>query len=156
MTINIRKTREDEAREVEVRDTEWQEPSILEMPPAPPGFVHRWVRVMLDGKDDHSNISKKLSEGYVFVKHDELDARWQHIAKRDSGRYEGYVGVGDVALAKLPLRTAQARQKHYEQRAIDQETAINKQLGKLNDARMPVYNESKSRAAVGRHAQMED
>lgn len=156
MSITIRKTREDETREVELRDTSWQDPSVLDMPEAPEGYSQRWIRVMIDGKDDYSNISKKIAEGWVFVKHDELPERYKHLAQRESGRYAGYVGVGDLALARIPSERLKARKKHYEQKTRDMMDAVNAQLRKLDDSRMPVYNESKTRTATGRAAHMED
>ena len=42
-------------------------PSMLEAPPAPEGYKHRWIRAEVRGFDDRKNISARLREGYELV-----------------------------------------------------------------------------------------
>ena len=44
-------------REKSVRPKVWRPPSTLDAPPAPEGFVHRWIRYETNGFDDRKNMS---------------------------------------------------------------------------------------------------
>ena len=70
---------------------------------------------------------------------------------REEGRYLGAVCRGDVALAKKPTVKVKARQKFYENKASDMMDAVNAQLMKSSDSRMPISNTSKSVTTRGRH-----
>ena len=48
-----------------VRNKPWTPPSSLDAPPAPKGFVHRWIRTEFMGQEDTGNVSKKLS--YLII-----------------------------------------------------------------------------------------
>ena len=42
---------------------------MLDAPPAPDGFKHRWIRAETRGFDDTKNISAKMREGWeLFVR----------------------------------------------------------------------------------------
>jgi len=49
----------------------WAPPSMLDAPPAPDGFKHRWIRAETRGFDDRKNISAKMREGWELVRQDE-------------------------------------------------------------------------------------
>ena len=49
----------------------WSPPSLLDAPPAPEGFTHRWIRAEVRGFDDRKNISARLREGWELVRKDE-------------------------------------------------------------------------------------
>ena len=46
----------------------WAPPSSLDAPPAPNGYAHRWIRTTVQGFEDTANVSKKMREGWEFVK----------------------------------------------------------------------------------------
>ena len=53
MTESKKRTpRETQTREKTARRKPWAPPSMLEAPPAPEGFIHRWVRTAIRGEDD--------------------------------------------------------------------------------------------------------
>lgn len=144
------------ARDDSARTMIYEEPSLLDMPPAPEGFIYRWIRVQLLSDqgyiDDLKNIAMREREGWVFVKDSELDPEWRgRLPTRDKGSYKGYVGHSDVALAKIEAERAEARQHYYEKRAQDMESSINEQLkqeGRKNKT-MPIFNESTSNVTRG-------
>jgi len=128
--------------------------NIIPMLPEPPeGYVYRWVRVVIQGKDDVQNISKYMRSGWEFVKPDEVAGSGLPI--RDYGKLEGTVGISDLALAKLPAEVHEARLELGQNAAEDQLRSVNQQLGKLNDSRMPIHNESTSRAKRGKDARFD-
>jgi hypothetical protein len=75
---------------------------------------------------------------------------------REEGRYLGAVCRGDVALAKKPTVKVKARQKFYENKADDMMDAVNAQLMKNSDSRMPISNTSKSVTTRGRQPSFQD
>jgi hypothetical protein len=69
---NKRTSRASEVRSKDLRKKPWTPPSSLDAPPAPAGFVHRWIRVESMGFQDTANVSKKMREGWVFVRSEEI------------------------------------------------------------------------------------
>ena len=70
--INNRTSRESEVRNKDLRKKPWTPPSSLDAPKAPAGFVHRWIRTESQGFQDTANVSKKLREGWEFVRSEEI------------------------------------------------------------------------------------
>jgi hypothetical protein len=136
-----------------LRIAKTDERMLPELPPAPEGFVYRWVRVTLQGKDDVNNISRYKRSGWEFVKPEDFGQAEAPLL--NYGTLEGYVGVGDLALAKLPADVADARQELVHQKTRDLMQAVNYDLKQNDDRRMPMFNESKSTSARGREARFD-
>jgi len=65
---NYKTSRESSTREKSTRKKDWTPPSSLDAPAAPQGYAHRWIRTSTAGFEDPGNVSKKLREGWEFVK----------------------------------------------------------------------------------------
>ena len=65
-------------------------------------------------------------------------------------------GRGDLALAKMPTGKVKARKRVYEKKANDMMDAVNAQLMKSSDSRMPITNSSKSVTTRGRQPSFQD
>lgn len=151
-------TRESQTRELETRENEdvYTEPSLLDIPQAvtyrfeDQGMKLRWIRISLKGSDDYTNVGKRLAEGWEFVSLDEVPELGHTSMIKEDGRYAGTVCRGDLALAKMPIRRAEARQRHFEQQSAEMVDAVNSQLENAGDRRMPVRNQSKSNVTKGR------
>ena len=162
MTRN--ESRSENMREQNTREEDWtfEEPNALTIPENVQarfdneGMALRWIRISLQGKDDISNVGKKLQTGWVFVTPDEVPEMALTSFVRDEGRYEGSVCRGDVALVKMPAGKVNARRKFYEGKANDQMDAVNAQLMKSSDSRMPITNSSKSVTTRGRQPSFQD
>ena len=150
--------RSNQQRENETREEEWtfEEPDALSIPDTiqarfnNEGMSLRWLRISVKGVDDIMNVGKKQQEGWVFVTPDEVPEMAITSFVRDEGRYLGAVCRGDLALAKMPTGKVKARKKHYEGKANDMMDAVNAQLMKNSDSRMPISNTSKSVTTRGR------
>jgi len=150
--------RSNQQRENETREEEWtfEEPDALSIPDTVKarfdneGMSLRWLRISVKGSDDIMNVGKKQQEGWVFVTPDEVPEMAITSFVRDEGRYLGAVCRGDLALAKMPTGKVKARKKHYESKANDMMDAVNAQLMKNSDSRMPISNTSKSVTTRGR------
>ena len=83
-----------QSRRKTARRKPWAPPSMLDAPPAPDGFKHRWIRAETRGFDDTKNISAKMREGWELVRKDEYPDFEAPVI--DSGKYEGVFGVGGL------------------------------------------------------------
>ena len=145
-------TRSNTQREQNLREENWtfEEPDALTIPDSVQarfdneGLSLRWIRISVKGQDDVSNVGKKQQEGWTFVTPDEVPEMAVTSFVREEGRYIGTVCRGDLALAKMPTGKVRARRKFYEKKANDMMDAVNAQLMKSSDSRMPISNTSKS------------
>ena len=125
-----RSSREAATREKQGRRKPWAPPSMLDAPPAPEGYKHRWIRAEVRGFDDQKNISARLREGYELVRKDEYPDFEAPVV--ESGKYEGVFGVGGLLLARLPLETAEERNEYFRQRHSDQLEAVDHDMMREN------------------------
>lgn len=122
------------------------------------GFVYRWVRVALVGQEDKSNISTRRQEGFEFVRLDELPDEFQELYTDETavGRLAGTVRKGDLALMRIPVGKAMARQAYYEGLARNAQRAIRQELLAQNDTvhgrKVPFHDQSYSEVFTGRKA----
>ena len=108
----------------------WAPPTMLDAPPAPEGYKHRWIRAEVRGFDDRQNISARLREGYEFVRKDEYPDFEAPVM--ESGRYEGVFGVGGLILARIPLETVQERTDYFEAKSQDLMDAVDHDMMREN------------------------
>ena len=125
-----RASRATQTREKTAQRKPWAPPSMLDAPPAPDGFKHRWIRAETRGFDDTKNISAKLREGYELVRKDEYPDFEAPVL--DSGKYEGVFGVGGLILARIPDETVAERTAYFNQRSSDQMQAVDSDMMREN------------------------
>ena len=125
-----RESRAAMARDKTARRKPWSPPSKLDAPPAPDGFKQRWIRRETMGFDDRINVTTKLREGYELVRADEHP---DYVSPTvDDGKHAGVIGVGALVLARIPEETVEERNAYYQNRARDQQRAIDNELLKSN------------------------
>ena len=125
-----RTSRANETREKPAKRKPWAPPSMLDAPPAPDGFQHRWIRAETRGFDDTKNISAKMREGWELVRKDEYPDFAAPVVA--SGKYEGVFGVGGLLLARIPNETVAERTDYFSQRNADQMTAVDQDMMREN------------------------
>ena len=125
-----RTSRAETTREKSVRRKPWAPPSMLDAPPAPDGFKHRWIRAETRGFNDSKNISAKMREGWELVRKDEYPDFEAPVV--DSGKYEGVFGVGGLLLARIPVETVADRTDYFSQMNADQMTAVDQDMMREN------------------------
>ena len=156
--------RSNSQREDNTREEQWtfEEPDALDISDSVKakfdneGMSLRWLRISLKGQEDIMNVGKKQQEGWVFVTPDEVPEMAVTSFVREEGRYIGTVCRGDLALAKMPTGKVKARKRFYEKKANDMMDAVNAQLMKSSDSRMPISNTSKSVTTRGRQPSFQD
>ena len=140
-------SRETKTREKTSRRKPWSPPSSLDAPPAPPGFIHRWIRAESVGQMDQKNVSARLREGWEFVRADEYpDVEWPQI---DTGRYSGVIAVGGLMLARIPEEIVNERSQYFAQVAQDKDDAVANDPLKDQHPSMPISQERSSRVTFG-------
>ena len=125
-----RTSRANSSRSKTAQRKPWAPPSMLDAPPAPDGFKHRWIRAEPRGFDDTKNISAKMREGYELVRKDEYPDFEAPVL--DSGKYEGVFGVGGLILARIPDETVAERTAYFNQRSNDQMQAVDSDMMREN------------------------
>lgn len=125
-----RSSRETKTREKTAARRPWAPPSMLDAPPAPEGYKHRWIRAEVRGFDDRKNISARLREGYELVRADEYPDFEAPVI--DSGKFEGVFGVGGLILARIPVETVAERSAYFASRNQDQINAVDQDMLREN------------------------
>ena len=108
----------------------WAPPSMLEAPPAPDGYKHRWIRAETRGFNDSKNVSAKMREGWELVRKDEYPDFESPVV--DTGKYEGVFGVGGLLLARIPLETVAERTAYFAGKSSDQMEAVDQDMMREN------------------------
>jgi len=135
----------------QTRNKPWTPPSSLDAPPAPEGFVHRWIRVESMGFQDTANVSKKMREGWEFVRAEEILSRFGKNAYPViyDGKYAGLIGVAGLVLARIPEEIARSRAEYFRRITRDRLNAIDNDLMKEQRPEMPINISRQSRVTFG-------
>ena len=140
--------RELETREKTARKTAWKRPEVLPSPTPEEGYVYRWIRVANQGQVDATNVSSKLREGWTAVKasdHPEIT-----LVTIENDRFKDNVVIGGLMLCKAPIELANERNEHYAEQTASQMNAVDNNLMRENDPRMPLFNDRKSKVTFGK------
>lgn len=124
------------------RPKQWKPAELLPEPDKLPGYAYRWIRVGLQGNADPRNYSAKLREGWEPVKIEE-QPQFQLLVDENS-RFKDGIEVGGLLLCKTPIEFVEQRNNHYLKQSENQILAVDNNLMKQNDPRMPLFKESKS------------
>jgi hypothetical protein len=147
---NKRSSRASEEFKVD-RNKPWAPPSSLDAPPAPEGFCHRWIRVESMGFQDTANVSKRMREGWEFVRAEEIISRFgknQYPIIHD-GKYAGLIGVAGLVLARIPEEIVKSRAEYFKRITQDRINAIDADLMKEQRPEMPININRQSRVTFG-------
>jgi hypothetical protein len=148
MTETIRKSRDLETRAAAARPTKWMPPQLLPDPLPEEGYAFRWIRVSTLNKDDPTNLSSKLREGWEPVKasdHPEI-----RLFGSSNGQFADSVVVGGLMLCKTPVEFTEQRDEYYRQQADNQMNSVDNTYMRENDPRMPLFKERNSKVSFGK------
>ena len=143
-----RKPRELEDRVLAERPKQWMPPELLPEPDKEIGYKYRWIRVSLLNNADPRNISKAMREGYEPVKIEE-QPKFRLLIDPNS-RFNGNIEIGGLLLCKTPEEFVEQRAKYYDDLTKQQTEAVDNNLMRQSDPRMPLFKESKSSASFGK------
>ena len=147
----VKTSRESSTREKLTRKKDWTPPSSLDAPAAPQGYCHRWIRTSTAGFEAVANVSKKLREGWEFVRADQVE---KEIGPNDfpniqEGKYKGIIGVGGLVLARVPEEIAKSRTEYFAKQAEGQNEAVENDLMREEHKSMPINVDRQSRVTFG-------
>jgi hypothetical protein len=143
-----RLARELESRESAQRKQQWTPPQTLPAPTPQPGWVFRYIRTSTMGVADPQNTSAKFREGWEPCKaedHPEL----MHMTDPNS-RFKGNIEIGGLLLCKAPEELMKQRDDYYAMQAKSQIQSVDNNYMRLNDERMPLFNEKKTSVSFGK------
>jgi len=143
-----RKPREIETRELVERPKQWAPAELLPEPDKQPGFEYRWIRVAMLNQADPRNLSAKLREGWEPVMAEE-QPKLRLLAAQD-GRYKDNIEIGGLLLCKTPTEFVKQRNEYYQGQTDAQTNAVDNNLMRENDPRMPMFNERKTNVSFGK------
>ena len=140
--------RELETRAVQERPKQWTQPELLPEPDKQEGFAYRWIRVATLNVLDARNYSAKVREGWEPCKLDE-QPKFQLLVDPNS-RFKDNIEIGGLLLCKTPIELVEQRTEYYEKQTQSQTDAVDNNLMRQNDPRMPLFNERKSTTSFGK------
>jgi len=144
---NNRITRELESRDATERPKQWQLPELLPEPDKQAGYSYRWIRVSTLNAADPRNLSAKLREGWEPVRLEE-QPKFQLLADPNS-RFKDNIEIGGLLLCKTPTELVEQRNAYFANQAQNQTEAVDNNLMRQSDPRMPLFNERKSTTTFG-------
>ena len=143
-----RMTRELETRAVQERPKQWMPPELLPEPDKAPGYSYRWIRTSTLNAADPRNISAKLREGWEPVTLEE-QPKFRLLADPQS-RFKDNIEIGGLLLCKTPSELVEQRNEYVDKQTQAQTEAVDNNLMRQNDPRMPLFKERKSGTSFGK------
>lgn len=145
---NVRTTRELDTRATSQRLQQWAPAELLPEPDKQAGYAYRWIRVSTLGAADPRNLSGKLREGWEPVPVEE-QPKFQLLVDPNS-RFKDNIEIGGLLLCKTPEDFVEQRNSHYARQTEAQTEAVDNNLMRQSDPRMPLFKERKSTSSFGK------
>ena len=140
-------------REVETRDKserleQWAPAELLPEPVKIPGYKYHWVRISTLGAADPRNLSAKLREKWEPVPMEEQPE--MQLLIDPNSRFKDNIEIGGLLLCKTPEEFVIQRNAFYAKQTDAQAEAVDNNLMRQSDARMPLFSERKSSSSFGK------
>ena len=121
---------------------------MLPEPDKQAGYAYRWIRVSTLGNADPRNLSGKLREGWEPVPVEE-QPKFQLLVDPNS-RFKDNIEIGGLLLCKTPEEFVDQRNGFYARQTEAQTEAVDNNLMRQSDPRMPLFKERKSTSSFGK------
>ena len=143
-----RLNRDTQTRDTSARPKQWAPAELLPEPDKQPGYAYRWIRTSTLNAADPRNLSAKLREGWEPVSVSE-QPKMQLLVDPES-RFRDNIEIGGLLLCKTPIEFIEQRSEHFNRQTQAQTEAVDNNLMRQSDPRMPLFNERKSTTSFGR------
>jgi hypothetical protein len=143
-----RTKRDTATRDLQERPKQWQQPELLPEPDKEAGYAYRWVRVSTLNQADPRNLSSKLREGWEPVRIEE-QPQFQLLVDPNS-RYKDNIEIGGLLLCKAPEEFVGQRAAYFANQTQSQTEAVDNNLMRQSDPRMPIFKDRKSSSSFGK------
>ena len=147
MTTN-KLSREVQTREKTERPQQWAPAELLPEPVKMPGYKYHWVRISTLGAEDPRNLSAKLREKWEPVPAEEQPE--MQLLIDPNSRFKDNIVIGGLLLCKTPEEFVEQRNKFYANQTDAQTEAVDNNLMRQSDPRMPLFKERKSSSSFGK------
>lgn len=144
----VRTTRDLETREIDERPKQWMPPELLPEPDKQAGYAYRWIRVSMLNQADPRNLSAKIREGWEPVRIEE-QPKFRLLVDPNS-RFQENIEIGGLLLCKAPEEFIEQRANYYANQTQSQTEAVDNNLMRQSDPRMPLFKERKSSHSFGK------
>jgi len=141
-------TREMEDREFSERPKQWMPPELLPEPDKMPGYAYRWIASTVMGVPNARNLSSKFREGWEPVPIEE-QPKFTLLVDPNS-RFKDNIEIGGLLLCKTPVEFVQQRNEYVNRQSENQTKAVDNNLMRQSDPRMPIFKEGKSETSFGK------
>jgi hypothetical protein len=140
--------REMTVRTEQERPKSWRPAETLPEPDKQPGYAYRWVRTATLNELDQRNISGKLREGWEPVAIEE-QPKFRFMTDPNS-RFKDSIEIGGLLLCKTPVEFVQQRSEYFADMTRKQTEAVDNNLMRQSDPRMPIFQERRSSVSFGK------
>ena len=140
--------REVETRDKSERPQQWAPAELLPEPVKIPGYKYHWVRISTLGAADPRNLSAKLREKWEPVPMEEQPE--MQLLIDPNSRFKDNIEIGGLLLCKTPEEFVEQRNNFYAKQTDAQAEAVDNNLMRQSDARMPLFSERKSSSSFGK------
>ena len=148
MAEQNRVSREVSTRATFERPKQWMPPELLPEPDKEAGYAYRWIRVSMLNQADPRNLSSKIREGWEPVAIEE-QPQFKLLLDPNS-RFKDNIEIGGLLLCKAPEEFIDQRSKYYQGQTAAQTEAVDNNLMRQSDPRMPLFKENKSSSSFGK------
>jgi hypothetical protein len=100
------------------------------------------------GQSDPRNLSGKIREGWEPVRIEEQPKF--SLLLDPSSRFKDNIEIGGLLLCKAPAEFVDQRSKYYKAQTQAQTEAVDNNLMRQSDPRMPLFKERKSSSSFGK------
>ena len=140
--------RETDTREFSERPKQWMPAELLPEPDKEPGYTYRWIRSSTLGNADPRNLSSKFREGWEPVRIEE-QPKFTLLIDPNS-RFKDNIEIGGLLLCKTPNEFVDQRNAYINKQTAAQTEAVDNNLMRQSDSRMPIFKEGKSETSFGK------
>jgi hypothetical protein len=123
-------------------------PELLPEPDKQAGYAYRWIRVSMLNQADPRNLSTKIREGWEPVAVEE-QPKFKLLIDPNS-RFKDNIEIGGLLLCKAPEEFVNQRSDYYRNQTAAQTEAVDNNLMRQSDPRMPLFKERKSTSSFGK------
>jgi hypothetical protein len=140
--------RDTDNREFSERPKQWMPPELLPEPDKEPGYGYKWIRVSMLNAPDPRNVSVRFREGYEPVRLEE-QPKFKLLVD-DNSRFKDNIEIGGLLLCKRPIEMDQQQAAYFDAQTAAQSEAVDNNLMRQSDSRMPIFMERKSSVTFGK------
>jgi hypothetical protein len=140
--------RELETRATQQRPKQWAPAELLPEPDKEAGYEYHWKRVSINNVSDPRNLSASYREGWEPCLLSE-QPKFQLLADPNS-RFKDNIEIGGLLLCKRPIEFGEQERAYFANQTKAQLDAVDNNLMRQSDSRMPIFQERRSTTTFGR------